>query len=275
MNYKNLQLDVSDGLAVLRLNRPEVFNSLNDDILRELLLAGQAIADDATVRAVLLTGNGKGFCAGADLGQLDTNRDDAACAQRGAMVAEKMTELFNPVVELFANMPKPVIAAVNGVAAGGGMGLALSADMVIAADSASFVQVFIPQLGIVPDMGSTWFLPRLIGEARAMGMALSGDAIDAATAKDWGMIWRVVPDEQLIEEATAIASRLAQGATFGIAMSKKALRASLHNDLAAQLDLEKESQRLCCATEDFAEGVDAFCEKRRPHFAGKPPGERM
>jgi 2-(1,2-epoxy-1,2-dihydrophenyl)acetyl-CoA isomerase len=269
MSYQSLELSVEDGLAVLRLNRPEVLNSLNETILQELLHAGRAIATDDSVRAVLLTGNGRGFCAGADLGAMDTDRSSSACIDRGNNVAEQMETLFNPVVELFANMSKPVIAAVNGIAAGGGMGLALSADMVIAAESASFMQVFIPQLGIIPDMGSTWFLPRLIGEARAMGMALSGERVDAKTAEDWGMIWRAVPDEQLMEEATRMGRRFASGATYGIAMSKKALRASLHNDLSAQLDLEKESQRLCCSTEDFAEGVEAFSQKRRPQFNGK------
>lgn len=268
MQYEHIEFELSENLAILHLNRPAVLNSLNEAMLQELLHAGKRIESEDAIRGLLITGNGKGFCAGADLGNVDRSVNPTARAARGEQVAMTMQRLFNPVVSLYAQLNKPVVSAVNGVAAGGGMGLALCADVVIAAESASFVQVFIPQLGIVPDMGSTWFLPRLIGSARATGMAMTGQKVPARQALEWGMIWDVVADHQLLESAENLAKNLAQGPTLGIAVAKQAFRVSAFNSLDHQLQVEQDAQLQCCASEDFGEGVSAFIEKRLPNFSG-------
>ena len=269
MSYQALELSIDNGLAIVRLNRPQMLNALNVELLQELLEVSTALRKDDDVRAVLLTGNGRGFCAGADLVKVNMDNDPEKRKAQGKDTAEGMERYFNPIVSNFANMPKPVIAAVNGVAAGGGMGLALAADLVLAAESASFVQVFIPQLGIIPDLGSSWTLPRLVGRARTMGMVLTGEQIKAKQAEEWGLIWRCYEDDQLMEEAMAFALKLASGPTFGIASMKKALRLSEHNSLNEQLAVELELQEHCCASEDFVEGTTAFLNKRAPKFVGR------
>lgn len=266
MAYEALTLAVSENIATITLNRPQVLNSLNGTLIDELGKAFDEVASDDGVRAVLITGAGRAFCAGADLAAPsggDGPKDP------GDRVAESMHKTLNPLMVKIAELPKPVIAAVNGVTAGGGVGIALSADIVIAARSATFIQVFGPQLGIVPDLGCTWFLPRLVGRARALGLALTGDRLPAETAADWGLIWKAVDDAALMGEAQALAAKLAAGPTTGFGLIKKALAASETNTLAAQLSVEAESQRIAFRTHDTREGVRAFLEKRKPAFTGK------
>jgi 2-(1,2-epoxy-1,2-dihydrophenyl)acetyl-CoA isomerase len=268
MHYQALLFTVENGIAKITLNRPESLNSLNEQMLVELIQVIDICASNNEVKAVMITGSGRGFCAGADLGKVNLDNNDAARAEQGRAVKAHMDRLFNPVISKLANLPKPVINAINGVAAGGGMGLSLIGDIIIAAESATFVQVFIPQLGIVPDMGSTWLLPRLIGRSRAMGLALLGDKVTAQQALDLGLIWQVYADDQLLAEAEKLAQRLAAGPTFGIGKLKEIMRASEHNSLDQQLALEADTQLECCASEDFLEGVIAFATKRKPNFKG-------
>ena len=267
MTHETLDFELENGLASITLNRPDVLNSMNEIMLRELLDVTEHLSSDASVRAVLLTGTGRGFCAGADLAEAVAaggTRDD-----RGRRAKDAMVRYYNPIALNLSRMPKPVVCAVNGIAAGGGVGLALSCDVVFAAQSAAFVQVFVPQLGIIPDVGSTWFLPRLLGNARAMGLMLSGEKLSAQRAEQWGLIWKCCEDEKLMTEAAGFAQKLAQGPTQGIASTKQALQSAAHNNLEAQLQLEADVQRWCCASEDAQEGFHAFVEKRQPHFKGR------
>ena len=255
--------DVHNGVMTLTLNRPERLNSFNDEMHRQLAeVLTQAERDD-TIRCLLITGAGRAFCAGQDLN--DRNVDPTAVApDLGASVEN----FYNPLVKRLAKLPKPVIAAVNGVAAGAGATLALGCDMVIAARSAHFIMSF-SKLGLVPDCGGTWFLPRLAGRARAMGLALMGDKLSAEQAQQWGMIWQVVDDQSLNDTAQQLATHFASQPTFGLGLVKKALHASETNTLDAQLDLERDYQRLAGRSDDYREGVSAFLAKRPPVFKGK------
>ena len=255
--------DVHNGVMTLTLNRPERLNSFNDEMHRQLAeVLTQAERDD-TIRCLLITGAGRAFCAGQDLN--DRNVDPTAAApDLGASVEN----FYNPLVKRLAKLPKPVIAAVNGVAAGAGATLALGCDMVIAARSANFIMSF-SKLGLVPDCGGTWFLPRLAGRARAMGLALMGDKLSAEQAQQWGMIWQVVDDQSLNDTAQQLATHFASQPTFGLGLVKKALHASETNTLDAQLDLERDYQRLAGRSDDYREGVSAFLAKRPPVFKGK------
>jgi len=268
--FENLIYDLSaTGTATITLNRPEVLNSLNQQLMVELLTAITRADGDPEVRAILITGAGKGFCAGADLGKVELDKTPAAQAAREEVTRSQMNDYLNPIVAALVASDKPVVTAVNGVAAGGGMGIALAADICIAADSASFVQVFIPQLGIIPDMGCTWMLPRLIGRARAQGLALLGEKLSAPEAEAWGLIWKTCPPAELLENATALADKLAQSSAFGIASFKRAMRHSEDNSFDQQLAVEAELQAKCCGGNDFAEGCDAFIHKRKPVFNGQ------
>ncbi len=267
--FETLGYELADGVVTLSLNRPGVLNSLNGQMMSELLQALDYCAASDMVGAVVLTGSGKAFCAGADLGQLVPENTPEARAACGEWVKEQMDAQFNRVITQLVELPKPVICAVNGIAAGGGVGLALSGDITLAAQSASFMQVFIPQLGIIPDMGCSWFLPRRLGNARAMGLMLTGEKLPAQQAEAWGLIWKALPDDELPAAAEVLARRLATGPTLGIAQLKKALAAAQLNSLPEQLDLEANIQRICCASEDFVEGVTAFIEKRNPRFKGR------
>ncbi|WPU25577.1 2-(1,2-epoxy-1,2-dihydrophenyl)acetyl-CoA isomerase PaaG [Cedecea neteri] len=255
--------DVQSGVMTLTLNRPERLNSFNDEMHRQLAEVLTQAERDETIRCLLITGAGRGFCAGQDLN--DRNVDPSGDAPD---LGYSVETFYNPLLRRLAKLPKPVIAAVNGVAAGAGATLALGCDMVIAARSAKFIMSF-SKLGLVPDCGGTWFLPRLTGRARAMGLALLGDTLSAEQAHDWGMIWQVVEDEQLSDTARKLAQHLATQPTFGLGLIKQALYASETNTLDAQLDLERDYQRLAGRSEDYREGVSAFLAKRPATFKGK------
>jgi 2-(1,2-epoxy-1,2-dihydrophenyl)acetyl-CoA isomerase len=254
----------SGNVLTITLNRPSALNSLNRALMEHFRDALAVAAADASVRALIITGAGRGFCAGADL----VEQTDKPPVSRGQGISDGMTSHFNPLARDLAAFPKPTVAAVNGVAAGGGVGLALACDIVLAARSATFIQVFAPQLGLVPDMGCSWHLPRLVGAARARALALLGDKLPAEKAAEWGLIWQAVDDADLIAQATALAEKLAAGPTLGLVRTREVLASAFDNDLAAQLDLERRTQFELGNTEDFAEGVRAFVQKRRPKFAG-------
>jgi len=256
-------VSVDAGVQTITLNRPERLNAFNPEmhgLLREALARA---ADDEAIRAVLLTGAGRGFCAGQDLSERDVSAGSAPID-----LSVTIGSYYNPLVRRMRALPKPIVCAVNGVAAGAGANVALACDLVVAARSASFIQAF-SKIGLVPDSGGTWFLPRLVGSARALGLALLGDKLPAEDAARWGLIWKVVDDEQLMDEAAALARELAAGPTRVYGLIKRALCASATSTLDAQLELERDLQREAGFTEDYREGVTAFLEKRKPHFKGK------
>jgi 2-(1,2-epoxy-1,2-dihydrophenyl)acetyl-CoA isomerase len=263
MNYQHIEFQIENGVAVLRLNRPEALNSFTADMHGEVREALTLSANDKAVRAVLLTGNGRGFCAGQDL-----NDRSVAPGEEMPDLGNSVGNYYNPLIRLLTTMEKPVICAVNGVAAGAGANIALACDIVIAARSASFIESFC-KLGLIPDSGGTWILPRLVGMARARGLAMLGPKIKAEQAEAWGMIWQCVDDEQLMPVALALAEQMASQPTRGFAFSKKALAASTANTLDEQLELEKELMRAAGKTHDYKEGVTAFLEKRQPVYRGE------
>jgi 2-(1,2-epoxy-1,2-dihydrophenyl)acetyl-CoA isomerase len=256
-------VSLDSGVLTVTLNRPDKLNALNPDMLKLLRAALERAADDATVRCMLLTGAGRGFCTGQDLSERKL--------APGAAPIDLSLSLgtnYNPVVRRMRALLKPIVCAVNGVAAGAGANLALACDIVLAARSAAFIESFC-RLGLVPDSGGTYFLPRLVGSARAMGLALLGDKLSAEDAERWGLIWKVVDDNELMQSAEALSKQLAAGPTKGYGLVKKALFASPGNLLDAQLDLERDLQREAGFSADYREGVAAFMEKRPPRFTGK------
>lgn len=268
MAYTSVKYNNEDGIATIILNKPDRLNALGQDLLLELHECVMTSAADDTVKAVLITGAGKGFCAGADISS-PPEKNTNALLKQGELAYQALTKYYNPIIQTIHEMDKPVIAAVNGVTAGYGVSLALCCDMVFAAESASFIQVFVPNLGVVPDGGATWLLPRLTTNARAMGMFLTGEKIRAQKAEDWGMIWKCVPDEELLATAQALATQIAHGPTLGIRSLKTAMNQSHENSLQRHLQLEASLQKACCGSMDFAEGCMAFAERRRPKFIGK------
>ena len=252
------------GVLKLTLNRPKVLNAMNADLIMGLLESFYEAKADNEVRAIVITGNGRGFCAGADL--VDGGWPSTKGLSSGEVTFNNMENAFNPLVKAITQSNKPVISAINGVAAGGGVGLALCGDIVIAAESAKFKLVFGPNLGIISDVGASWFVPNLIGRARANGMGLLGEDISAKQAKNWGLIWDCVPDEELMSKAMEIAEKIADGPIEGLKAIVKAHDRALSSTLSEQLDYEKETQRVRTDSKDFKEGVKAFGEKRKPNF---------
>lgn len=265
MTYRTITLERSAGVATLTLNRPDKLNAFTVEMHGELRHALDAIAQESGTRALLLTGAGRGFCAGQDLSDRVMNPDASGGAPD---LGDSLEQRYNPLVRAIRALEMPVVCAVNGVAAGAGANLALACDIVLAARSASFIQAF-AKIGLIPDSGGTWTLPRLVGQARATALAMLGDKVSAEQAAGWGMIWRVVDDERLMPEATALAQHLATQATRGLALIKRALNATWDNSLDVQLDLERDLQSAAGRTRDYQEGVAAFMEKRAPKFEGR------
>jgi 2-(1,2-epoxy-1,2-dihydrophenyl)acetyl-CoA isomerase len=251
-----------DGYRVVTFNRPQRLNAFTEAMHCALREALSEAENDSACRALLLTGAGRGFCSGQDLG------DRLSRAGETSVLGGALEAYYNPLIRKLRALPFPVVAAVNGVAAGAGANIALACDIVLAARSASFVQAF-AKVGLVPDSGGTWFLPRLVGPARARGLALTAQPLPAEQAEAWGLIWRVVDDGALLAQAEQLCVEFAAAPTIGLALTKRALDESWNNDLETQLELERELQRQASLTPDYAEGVRAFMEKRKPVFTGR------
>jgi len=265
MNETPVLAAFESGVLSLTLNRPERLNAMNNPLIEAMNRELKRARDDDTVRAVLLTGTGRAFCAGADLvggGPIDSKA--ATPPDLGA----DMDRLFNPMIRAMRALPKPIVGAINGVAAGGGANFALACDIVVAARSARFDQAFV-RISLMPDLGGTWFLPHLVGDARARALAMLGTSLTAEQAERMGMVWQVVDDASLMDEATKLARRLAAGPTLSYAAIKRAIHSAATNTLDQQLDLERDSQRELGRSVDCREGVAAFLAKRPAHFTGQ------
>jgi 2-(1,2-epoxy-1,2-dihydrophenyl)acetyl-CoA isomerase len=255
------------GYRVVTLNRPQRLNAFNEAMHGALREALSEAENDPACRALLLTGAGRGFCTGQDLA------DRLSKAGETSVLGGALEAYYNPLIRKLRALPFPVVVAVNGVAAGAGANIALACDIVLAARSASFVQAF-AKIGLVPDSGGTWFLPRLVGPARARGLALTAEPLPAEKAEAWGLIWKAVDDGALMAEAEKLCADFAAAPTVGLALTKRALDESWSNNLEAQLELERELQRQASLTPDYAEGVRAFMEKRKPIFGGHTKGAK-
>jgi 2-(1,2-epoxy-1,2-dihydrophenyl)acetyl-CoA isomerase len=262
MDETSILVDERAGYRVITLNRPQRLNAFTEAMHVELRVALNAAGDDPACRALLITGAGRGFCTGQDL------NDRLAKAGETTVLGAALEAFYNPLVRKLRELPFPVVAAVNGVAAGAGCNIALACDIVLAARSANFIQSF-AKIGLVPDSGGTWNLPRLVGPARARALALTGEPLPAEKAEAWGLIWKAVDDGALMVEAEKLCAHFAQAPTVGLALTKRALDQAWTNDLETQLDLERELQRDASLTPDYAEGVRAFMEKRAPKFSGR------
>jgi 2-(1,2-epoxy-1,2-dihydrophenyl)acetyl-CoA isomerase len=257
MNH--ILFEIKDGVARITLNRPEVFNSFHKEMAMEVQEALDQSQENTSIRAVIITGQGKAYCAGQDLKEVtDPN---------GPELTSIVRDHYNPIIEKIRHLSKPVIAAVNGVAAGAGANIALACDVVIASEKASFLQAF-SKIGLIPDSGGTFFLPRLIGFQKASALMMLGEKVSAKDAEEMGMIYKAVPEEDYESEVNAIAIKLANMPTLGLAYTKMALNCSMANNLSAQLTLEEQLQTKAGGTYDYNEGVAAFLEKRKPEFKG-------
>jgi 2-(1,2-epoxy-1,2-dihydrophenyl)acetyl-CoA isomerase len=263
MAFETIEFSIGDGAARLTLNRPDRLNAFTVEMHREISAALDEVESDKTVRTLLIAGAGRGFCAGQDLA-------DRAVAPGGVAVdlGESVEKRYNPLIRRLTGLPMPVVCAVNGVAAGAGASLAFASDIVIAAKSAKFIMSF-ANIGLVPDSGSSWALPRLAGQARALGLALTGEPLAAERAADWGLIWKCVDDDKLGEEANALIAKFAAAPTRGLAETKELIRTAFARPLDEQLDLERDRMRELGRSEDYREGVDAFLSKRKPVFKGR------
>lgn len=262
MAYQFIKFGQENGVAAITFNRPDVLNSFNMPMAKEVQDALKRCAEDDTVRAVLITGEGRAFSAGQDLAEA------APKDEPWPDIANIVRESYNPIIRAVRTLEKPVVCAVNGVAAGAAANLALACDIVLASEKASFLQAFC-HIGLIPDSGGTFFLPRLAGFARATAMAMLGEKIPAQQAYEWGMIYKVVPGDKLVEEARKLTVHLANQPTKGLGLIKRALNQSLSNGLEAQLEVEAQLQAEAAATEDCKEGITAFLEKRKPEFKGR------
>ena len=256
-DFQSIEFGFDEGVAWLTFNRPDKLNSFTASMHEEIQEVLGRVQQSQDVRCLVISGNGRGFSAGQDLGDLDMSA-----------LGDVVEKYYNPLIRTITTLNIPVIAGVNGVAAGAGANMALACDIVLAARSAKFIQSFF-HLGLVPDGGGTWTLPRLVGLSRATALCMTGEPVSAEKAENWGMIWRCVDDEQLHAETTALAHRLANQATVGLAYTKKLLRYSQTRTLEDQLNLERDFQQSASKTDDFAEGVDAFLNKRKPTFKGR------
>jgi len=261
MAYENIRCDVRDGVGIVTLNRPDALNALTDPMKRELHDCLKSIERDDGARALVLTGEGRGFCAGEALNEELVKSPEPP-------IDRTIRDYYNPVIERMRAMDKPIVAAINGIAAGAGVSLALAADFRIAADKASFVMAFV-KIGLVPDAGGTFFLPRLVGMTKAVEMCMTGDKVDATEAAAIGLVNRVVPQATLMEEALKLAGRLAQAPTRAIGLMKRAFDRSFRVTLADQLSYEADLQAIAARTADFHEGVEAFLAKRAAVFRGR------
>ena len=262
MSYETIIYELKEGIATLTLNRPEVFNSLNEQMHKELKTVIAGIKKDKTIRVLIITASGKAFCAGQDLNDRSVNNGDEKLD-----LGESIERKYNPLIKSIYNLEIPVICKINGVAAGAGVGIALACDFVIAVDTASFIQAFC-KIGLVPDSGNSYFLPKLVGMARAKELCMLGDKLSATTAQEYGLISRVYPKETIDEEVQKLAVHFSTAPTFGLSLIKKALNESMDNSLNEQLELEKNLQRIAGHSNDYKEGVAAFLQKRTPSFKG-------
>ncbi len=266
MAYEHIIFAEAAGIATLTINRPERMNALHIGVIAEMIDAVDRVRDEGTARVLLMTGTGRAFCSGADLAGGGAG---GGAQGSGPIDAGKVLEThFNPLLERLFALPVPFITAVNGAAAGAGCSFALAGDIVIAGRSAYFLQAFV-NIGLVPDVGSTWMLPRLVGRARAQAMMMLGERVPAETAQDWGMIYKVVDDADLIAQAQALAEKLAKGPTRSYALIRQGIRDSLDQTLTEALMTERRNQRTAGRSPDFAEGVTAFLQKRPAVFGGK------
>jgi len=257
----SVELKIENNIAQITLNRPEVFNSFNREMAFKLQEALDACEENTDVRAIVLTGNGKAFCAGQDLKEVTSNELNPG-------FKKILEEHYNPIIARIRNIEKPIIAAVNGVAAGAGANMALACDIVVASEKASFIQAF-SLIGLIPDSGGTFFLPRLVGFQKASALAMLGDKVSATEAEQMGMIYKVILEENFGGEVLELALKLATMPTKALGLIKKSFNQSLTNDLNAQLALESKYQIEAAQTDDYAEGVKAFIEKRKPNFKGR------
>ena len=256
----HIEINIEDQVCIIKLNRPEVFNSFNKEMAFELQEILDNCEKNAAVRSILLTGEGKAFCAGQDLQELT--------APDGPKLSDIVREHYNPIINRIRSIEKPIVCAVNGVAAGAGANIALACDITIAGESVAFIQAF-SKIGLIPDSGGTFFLPRSIGMQKATALMMLADKVMAADAEKMGMIYKVCADESLMEETLKVAKKLAALPTIGLGLTKRALNKSITNDLTAQLALEDALQTAAGKTYDYNEGVAAFLEKRKPKFKGE------